>query len=153
MSAKHGGGLPHVLYGHRCRPRDIEVSCPRCGHLARARKKSEENERHFHLVGDLSPNWFLNDWTIRCTDCVYRAEDVAYDDLPARYWTFDVGDLVVWAWNRDHLVFLSKYLNGEDTTRDPYGWLGAYVHGAWKQDGARIATAIAARLEKASVHG
>lgn len=144
MTARHAAGPAHVRYGHRCRPRDLEVACPRCGALATAKKASESSEPS--LIGDMSPSWSLEDWKVACTACLHRASGLAYDHLPACYWTFDVGRIRVWAWNREHLEFLGRYLRGDSAESEPYAWLGTYVPGEWKLNAPRVVEAIAARL-------
>lgn len=142
--AINNGSSTHVRYGHSCRPRDLDVQCPSCGHRALANKVSERNEST--LIGDMSPGWNVADWTISCLSCAYRAHDVAYDHLPKLFWDFTVGDIGVWAWNRDHLAFLAKYLSGDRTSDDPYAWLGTYVPGDWQRIGRRIARVMRDRL-------
>jgi hypothetical protein len=78
--------------------------------------------------------------------CPYRTADRAYEDLPDLFWTTTVGDLEVWAWNRDHLVFLTKYLSGDATKDDTYDWFAAYVPGTWQKKRDRIAKAIRDKL-------
>jgi hypothetical protein len=143
-SSIDSGGWTHVRYAHASRPRDIEVACPRCSARARASKVSERNSPP--IVGDLSPTWNLSDWTVVCTACPYRAADLGYEGLPPLFWTTTVDDLEVWAWNRDHLVFLSKFLNGEAADHDEYAWFGAYVPGAWQRNRTRILKVIRDRL-------
>jgi hypothetical protein len=109
-----------------------------------AAKVSERNGPT--LIGDLSPGWNVAAWTISCLSCAYRAHDLAYDGLPKLFWELAVGDIGVWAWNRDHLVFLAKYLTGDAASDDPYAWLGAYVPGDWQRKGRRIAQAMRDRL-------
>ena len=64
-------GMSHVRYGHACRPRVVEVRCPRCGMLATARKPSEVGGPE--LVGELGPSWSLDDWEITSSGCSFRA--------------------------------------------------------------------------------
>jgi hypothetical protein len=143
-SSIDNGSWTHVRYAHACRPRDIDVACPRCRARARASKVSELASPS--IIGDLSPSWGVSDWTVACTTCPHRAADLAYKDLPDLFWKTTVGDLEVWAWNRDHLVFLTKYLNGDATKDDAYGWFAAYVPGAWHKKRERIAKVIRDKL-------
>lgn len=137
-------GLTHVRYGHSCRPREIEVRCPRCGALATAQKVSEVGGPE--LVGDLSPSWSLDDWEITCSACPFRRSGVSYDALPPRYWCFEVGRVVVWAWNREHLAFIRRYLLDDSNDLERYVWLGTYIPGDWKANARQVATAIEMRL-------
>ena len=139
------GGPSHVRYGHRCRPRDLEVRCPRCGDLATARKPSEACEKQ--LIGDLSPSWTLDDWEVACRKCTFRAGALSYDALPACFWCFDVGRFTVWAWNREHFAFIRRYLLGQADDSGPYAWLGTYVPGEWKANAQLVAKAIEKRLD------
>jgi hypothetical protein len=143
-SAISNGSLTHVRYGHACRPRLLEVACPRCSCLAIACKPSEKDGT---LIGDLSPSWRLHDWEISCQGCAYRAAALAYQDLPACYWSFDVAGMTVWAWNREHLDFVRRRLLRQTTDSDPYAWLGAYIPGEWKASASRVAAEIAKRLQ------
>jgi hypothetical protein len=98
------------------------------------------------LVGDLSPSWSLHDWEISCQSCSYRASALAYRDLPARYWAFEVGGMTVWAWNREHLDFVRRSLLQQAQDSDPYSWLANYIPGDWKADASRVANEISKRL-------
>lgn len=146
MGAYSNGGRTHVRYAHAHRPRDLEVRCPRCGGLARARKPSEEGCR-FLVVDVGSPGWNVDDWAITCTACPHRASGIAYEALPECYWSFEVGESVVWAWNRDHLAFLRRCLLGRMEREEPYRFFEAYVPREWKLDARRIVAHIERRLE------
>jgi hypothetical protein len=145
MPPNLSGGPAHVRYGHACRPRLLEVVCPRCSGLATACKPSEANAST--LIGDLSPSWGLHDWEVACQSCAYRAEALAYEDLPVRYWSFDVAGKTIWGWNREHLDFVRRSLLGRAHDSDPYAWLRNYIPGDWKADASRVANEIAKRLE------
>ena len=136
-------GQAHVRYGHACRPRLLEVACPRCSALAIASKPSEKDAV---LVGDLSPSWRVDDWTLACQTCPYRAGDLSYQALPPRYWSFEVGDMTIWGWNREHLDFVRRCLLQQAQDSDPYAWLGNYIPGDWKAYPLRVANEIAKRL-------
>lgn len=129
-SSKRNGSLTHMRYGHKSRPRLIDVICPSCGCLARATKPSEENLSSM-IVFDLSPSYHLDDWTIKCFSCPKRMKDVPYKELPDLF--FSRGDLDVWAWNIDHAKFITDYLSGNDTSSNPYNWFTTYVRGLWKK--------------------
>lgn len=140
------GGMTHIRYGHARRPRVVEVRCPRCGGLANARKPSEVGGPE--LVGDLSPSWSLDDWEVTCSGCTFRAVGLAYDALPSCFWTFGVGRLTVWAWNRDHLAFIRRHLLGKPGDAEPYAWMATYIPGDWQASAQRVARAIERRLSK-----
>jgi hypothetical protein len=144
MAAISNGGMTHARYAHNCRPRDLELQCPRCGALAIAKKPSEAREPL--LIGDLSPGWSLPDWCLTCSACLYRKEGLAFDDLPQPYWHVEVGDIGVWSWNRDHMVFIAEYLDGKASPNHPYAWFGSYIPGTWKRRAADVSRAIIARL-------
>lgn len=121
-----GSGLTHIQYAHRKRPTLLHVTCPSCGDRATATKTSED-EFTSGLSGDLSGTWHLDDWNISCPSCGWRATGRPYDDLPPLFYSED-GLL---AWNREHLDFLERHLNQEDTDGDRYSILAAYIRGEW----------------------
>ncbi len=128
-------GLTHRRYGHSARPSLLHVLCPSCGARADARKASEDPD--VVLVGDLSPGWNLADWNVTCQRCPFRLPQLAYADLPPLFYRIDRAGVELWAWNRDHLVFLEAYLSSRDVSDHPLRWLGAYVKGEWKEKGRR----------------
>ena len=142
------GGWTHIRYAHCRRPTRLDVACPRCGGLAHATKTSEVGLSTF--TNDCSGTWDKNDWNVVCTSCVYRASHLSYELLPPCYWQVEVGALLVWAWNRDHLSFLARYLNGDDISGDAYAGLATYVPGDWKAAGKRVATTLMATLAQAT---
>ncbi len=129
LSSINNGGLTHVRYGHACRPKLLEVVCPKCKSMAKAEKESERD--YGTIIGDLSPSWNIDDWIISCTQCFHKESGISYDDLPKLF--FSGGELNIWAWNKDHLTFLIKYLSGQSIKGDRYEWLSTYVPGRWKQ--------------------
>lgn len=145
MKAYKGVGDTHVRYGHAHRPREMEVRCPRCGGLARARKASEVDSR-LSVMDIGSPGWNLEDWEVACTACPHRAAGLAYEALPDLYWSFEIGESCVWGWNREHLAFVRRCLLGRPEREEPYAWYEAYVPREWKKDAKRIAVHIERRL-------
>ena len=123
------GSSTHARYGHRSRPKRLDVKCPRCGYLAKAEKDSEKKSGA--IIGDLSPTWEISDWRVTCLSCPHRIDSLAYEDLPELFYSQD--EFGVWAWNREHLFTLLRYLNGESMQDDPYAWFLAYVPGKWKK--------------------
>lgn len=119
----------HSRYGHRCRPRDLHVRCPRCRERALACKDSEVGAGV--LIGDRSPTWNLEDWRVTCESCLYRASEVEGDSLPDLYYVLSLGIGTFWAWNRDHLDMLHRLLDGESVAGDPYEWMATYAKRKW----------------------
>ena len=101
-----GSGWSHIRYDHKSRPKILDVACPSCGSKAIASKPSEESLEGV-VVADLSPSFPINDWQIRCVECTYRKSGVAYNNLPALY--FSGGSFDTWAWNSDHAACISSY--------------------------------------------
>lgn len=141
-SSIDSGGLTHVRYAHGSRPTRIDVACPACGELAVSRLQNSEELAA--VLGDLHPAWRVGGFDTTCLSCPNRLRSVTLEQLPPLYWRFDVGDLSVWAWNRDHLTFLLRLLSGEECRDNPYAWLETYVPGAWKskRNAPRVARAI-----------
>ena len=125
---KHGSGITHVRYGHNHRPTQIHVRCPRCGSLALALKPSESDMGI--ATGDVSGTWHLADWTVACSRCPLRLAGLAYESLPPLFFEIDG----IFAWNRDHLHFLSLHISGHDTAQHPYRFFTTYIRGEWLRD-------------------
>jgi len=138
--AIHSGGSTHARYAHRSRARDLDVVCPRCEARAVATQPSAAGSGV--VVSDVHPAWRESDWRVTCSRCPHRLEGLGFDALPPLFWQFDG----IWGWNRDHLVFVARLLDGEDVASDPYAWFAAYVPGEWKRDGKRVARAIWDRI-------
>ena len=139
------GSKTHVRYGHSSRARDIEVVCPRCGARARAFKASERDCGV--VVSDLKGTWEIPDWTVACLSCPHRSQDLTYEKLPPLFWQFTSRSAEVWAWNRDHLVFLAAYLSGEAVDGDAYAWFAPYVPGEWKRQRDSVLQEVFERLK------
>jgi hypothetical protein len=141
----------HLRYGHRCRPRDLHVACPRCGSRALAVKPSEHGSGA--IVGDLAGTWHLADWSVRCGGCAYRADGLAFEGLPPLYYTFDVGALTVWAWSHAHLEMLGLFLSGRSVAQHPLWWMQTYVPGEWKKKRHRSALGRAIQARQSAALG
>ena len=139
------GSKTHVRYGHSSRARDIDVVCPRCGARARAFKASERDCGV--VVSDLKGTWEIPDWTVACLSCPHRSQDLTYEKLPPLFWQFTSRSAEVWAWNRDHLVFLAAYLSGEAVDGDAYAWFAPYVPGEWKRQRDSVLQEVFERLK------
>ena len=140
-----GSDLSHILYVHRRRARELDVSCPRCGSVAQASKTSETD------LGDLvaeSVSWHLDDWSVVCGSCPARQCGLAFGGLPPLYWQVDASSEVVWAWNRDHLQMLAGLLSGEPIDESPYAPLKTYVPKRWLSRRRALAKVIRRRLSE-----
>jgi hypothetical protein len=81
-------------------------------------------------TGDLSGTWHLADWTVACSRCPLRLAGLAYESLPPLFFEIDG----IFAWNRDHLHFLSLHIAGHDTAQHPYRFFTTYIRGEWLRD-------------------
>ena len=133
---KRGSGSSHVLYGHKSRPTEIHVSCPNCNHKAIAKKDCELEFNEFSC--DISGTWSVDDWKTTCTFCARRKEGLSYANLPSLY--YRDGD--IFAWNRDHLLFLKLYFDGCDTSTNPYHRHKAYIRRDWLRRKSRSIQSI-----------
>jgi hypothetical protein len=79
------------------------------------------------IVGDLAHTWHIDDWIIQCVSCPKRLTGLSYNNLPPLYYEEDG----IFAWNRDHLLFIADSLYGRDISGNPYVFLRAYIHGDW----------------------
>lgn len=147
MRAMASGGATHARYAHVRRPRDLHVVCSACGARALA---THPKEAHLGpIVADVASAWNDPGWRWSCERCGARREGLFYRQLPARFYRFEVGELEVWAHNRDHLLFLLALLGGEPPRGHPYAGLSTYVPGRWKRRGRRLAATLRARLAEA----
>lgn len=130
---KHGSALSHVLYGHRCGPSQVALTCPHCGREAQASLPCSISG--VHLIGDLSPEWSSTEWHVACLTCAYRAGPFDHrqmrDHAPL-YFRMDDSGQDLWAWNRDHLRLLINVFSDSDVTDHPYARLVTYIPGHWK---------------------
>lgn len=142
---KHGSGMTHIRYGHNRRPTLIHVRCPRCGSRASATKPSESGMGL--VTDDLCGTWHLSDWVVTCSTCPFRLVDGAYEALPPLYFE----DEGIFAWNRDHLQFISLHLSGCDTTSDPYHCFATYIRGEWLRHRAQSIKTVARLLSRDTI--
>ncbi|BEU03585.1 hypothetical protein OAG1_23850 [Agarivorans sp. OAG1] len=124
------GGLTHVRYDHKSRPSKIDIKCPNCSSLAIA-KDEEVGDSLF--VGDMSPSFKGSPFSITCTSCMYRKKRLAYEELTEPYFQFEGRGGILWAWNREHLDMIYKYLNGIPIKEHDYKFYHTYIHGDWKK--------------------
>ena len=139
-------GHSHARYDHRCRARDLHVRCPRCHGRALATKDSEQGQSV--LISELAGTWDVADWQVRCDSCPYRTSGLAFEALPALFYRLAAGGVELWAYNRDHLEMLGRFLEGRDVDHHPYGWLDTYAHKDWltKKNRSALARAVGAAL-------
>ena len=124
-----GGGSTHVRYDHKQRPAHIDIKCPQCGELAIAL----DQESKYESVGDMSPSWDTQSFSITCTKCTHRKASISYEDLTEPYFQIEGRGSLLWAWNRTHLDMIYKSIQGLDVKNHPYNFYQTYIHGDWKK--------------------
>ena len=122
-------GFSHVRYDHSSRPRLLDVSCPKCNARATTQKDSEREMGN--VIGDTAGTWHLDDWSITCLSCPYRASNVGYSELPPPFFRVTSRGTDLWAFNLGHFTMLLRLLDGDAITGDPYEWFATYAHGDW----------------------
>ncbi|MDO4724294.1 MAG: hypothetical protein Q4A97_05980 [Comamonadaceae bacterium] len=147
------GGASHVRYDHRQRPAQLDVRCPRCGQRALAAPPpalldSMPNAMPgAHIAADGNALW-NQPFELRCTACPYRAQGLAYAQLPPLFHQISVGGRTLWAWNGGHLDMIAQALQGRDVRRHPYGFFATYLQRGWLQWRKKFIHAISQHQRK-----
>jgi hypothetical protein len=142
----HGSGRSHLRYDHKCRPTKIEFVCPLCGGCAIAKEPSFEEGNLF--VADISLNWDKALFSALCTKCFYRAEGLAYHQLPEQFHQISVAGRTLWAWNTEHLYMLADLLAGRSIADDPYAYFATYAQRGWLQWRSKFSSEIMRHINK-----
>lgn len=135
-------GLNHIRYEHCSRPVLLHLSCPKCARRCVAKKPSENHNKLY--AGDCTKAWGTDDWEVRCESCLYRKSGLSYDALPSLYYKVCTSGGELWAWNKDHLITLKRFLNHENVKDEPYEWFLTYAKKEWvlKRNRRRFVKAI-----------
>jgi hypothetical protein len=129
-SGSYGSGVAHVYYGHEVGVTLVSIVCQRCGQQADARNTAVESG--IRSIGHMSPQWRSASWQARCTQCVWREQNVHHHVI-AQYPLFFASSYHdLWAWNREYLHWLLRVFERRDTKRDDYAYLRTYVPGHWQ---------------------
>lgn len=145
MSLK--SGWSHLRYDHHRRPTLVEVKCPKCG--ARATATEPCYAEGYFVVGEGScPHWNESEWSVSCSDCMFRSSNKSYLDLGEYFYKAKSGGVVIWAWNREHLVMLYDLLSNRPIENHKYASFATYAHKDWLKGSRRksLATAVAKLL-------
>ncbi|RRD67565.1 hypothetical protein EII19_05520 [Comamonadaceae bacterium OH2310_COT-174] len=145
------GGASHVRYDHRQRPAQLDVRCPRCGQRALATPPPAllDAMPDVRIAADGNALWD-QPFDLRCTACLYRAQGVAYAQLPPLFHQISVGGRTLWAWNSEHLDMIAQALQGRDVRRHPYGFFATYIQRGWMQWRHKFIHAISQHQRKHS---
>ncbi len=133
---------PNVGF-HLTRPDEIHVVCPKCGGRAMARTPARRHYA-FHMV-DLDPRGFASHWSVTCLECPHRARNLAYRDIGNRYYRVEVRGKELWAWNKDHLVMMLRFLEGQSISDHPYRLYRTFMRKEWISRSNRTVFAKAIR--------
>jgi hypothetical protein len=127
---------------HITRPDEVHVVCPKCG--GRAVACTQQGRRFAFNMVDLGPGMAAL-WSVTCLACPYRAQDLAYQDIGGRYYRVEARGKELWAWNRDHLVMMLRYLEGRSISDHPYRPYRTFMRKEWISRSNRAAFAKAIR--------
>lgn len=133
-----------MRYGHVTRPTELALRCPRCNGLARATQPAHAKA---WSVGDCSPEWGER-WGVACERCPHRASELPWEamhDAYPLYFVTQVGQVELWAWNRDHLGLIVHILEGGDASDHPLGYFATYLQQEWLRRTRRLTFAKVAR--------
>ena len=145
-SSRAGGGINHVRYDHQHRPTKIEIVCPSCRACAIATEP-----RHLRgelITSDLSVSWHQPEFSVSCTQCFYRKNDVSYAELTSPFHQVAVAGRTLWAWNLEHLQTIQRVLQGESIADDPYAFFATYIQRGWLQWRVRFTKEIQRHIQK-----
>jgi hypothetical protein len=70
-------------------------------------------------------------FAVKCLSCVFRAAEVSFDTLPPLFYQGSARGSGLWAWNRDHLLFLRSYLHSPHSREGKKSWYSVYVRREW----------------------
>ena len=135
----------HVRYDHQRRPTFVEVKCKKCG--ARATATEHCYEKGHIVVGEGScPHWNKSQWSVSCSVCMFRSTGQNYFDIGDFFYQVTSGGVVLWAWNREHLMMLHDLLTNKPVEEHKYACFATYAHRDWLKGSRR--KSFAAAIEK-----
>jgi hypothetical protein len=135
-------GLSHLRYDHQRRPTLLEVKCPQCHGKAAATEPCYAEG--VVLVGEGScPHWDKSDWRVACSSCLFRSTGRSYFDLGELFYQAEARGVVLWAWNREHLVMLYDLLSNRPVDNHRYAWFATYAQKDWLKGSRRKSLAEA----------
>ena len=135
------GPTTHPRYAHENSPSEIHVRCPKCKGKALARRAPLPILPIGKQPPPSGPRWQLT-----CLECMHRADKLEFEDLTEPWYQISARGETLFAWNRDHLVMLGRFLGGESVEGDPYEDYVAYVRRTWLKVREDLAKAIQRRL-------
>lgn len=142
-------GWSHLRYDHQRRPTLVEVKCPKCGGRATATEPCY-GEGHFVAAEGSCPHWNTSEWSVSCSGCMFRSSGQSYLDIGEFFYQAKSGAIVMWAWNREHLLMLYDLLSNRSVENHKYAWCATYAHRDWLKGSRR--KSLAKAVEKL-LHG
>lgn len=138
-------GWSHLRYDHERRPTLVEVRCPKCHGKAQATEPCYDEG--YTVVGAGScAHWEKLDWRIVCLICPFRSSGKGYLEIGEFFFRIVNRGIVLWAWNREHLVMLCDLLSERPIKNHKYASLATYAERDWLK-GSRRRTLVKA-IEK-----
>ncbi len=129
-------GWSHLRYDHQSRPTFVEVKCPKCGGLATAMEPCY-GEGHVLAAEGGCPHWNKSEWSVSCLDCTFRSSGQSYFDIGEFFYQATSRGVVIWAWNREHLLMLHDLLTNKPVENHKYAWFATYAHRDWLKGSRR----------------
>lgn len=122
------GGKTHVRYAHKHYPKVIELKCNKCGFKIIATNKNVPNGIEYFM--DISD--YEKKWNLICLNCTFRSE-LNWDELAEfDFWLkTEIGQIVFWSWNIDHLNMILKKLKKEDLKSNKWEFFQNYIPKDW----------------------
>jgi hypothetical protein len=123
-------GWSHLRYDHERRPTLVDVRCPKCHGKAVATEPC--HDEGYSIVGEGScEHWEKSEWRIVCLTCPFRNSGKSYFEIGELFYRIVSGDIVLWAWNRDHLIMLLDLLSKRPITSHKYASFATYAERDW----------------------
>ena len=135
-------GWSHLRYDHHQRPTLVEVKCPKCGGKAAATEPC--HGEGYIVVGEGScPHWNKSEWSVSCSDCMFRSSGNNYFDIGEFFYQVQSRGVIMWAWNREHLLMLYDLLSNRPVLNHKYSWFATYAERDWLKESRRKSLAKA----------
>ena len=123
-------GASHLRYAHQRRPTLVEVRCPKCQGKAVATEPCYD--QGYSVVGEGScEHWEQVDWEIACLRCPFRSSGKSYFEIGEFFYRIVARSIVLWAWNREHLLMLFDLLSERPIKNHKYASFATYAESEW----------------------
>jgi hypothetical protein len=82
-------------------------------------------------------HWEKLDWRIACLKCSFRSSGKSYFEIGEFFYRISNRGVVLWAWNREHLVMLFDLLSDRPIGNPKYASFATYAERDWLKGSRR----------------